>query len=61
MIKKTPFTAISELELRTERALQILKFIIDKNTKENVHDNDVRRVYKVLKHGAKYERIYKNL
>lgn len=54
------FVAIQELERRTERALEILEFIMKSDAAEGVHDNDLKRVYRALKNGARYEGMYRS-
>lgn len=52
---------ISAPEHRIARAKEILRFIMARNAKEGVRDNDIRRIYKVLENGTRYERIYRFL
>ena len=53
------FKAGSELQTRTDRAKEILEFILGKYEGPTRFEHDIRRVYNVLAHGAKYARMYR--
>jgi len=51
--------AVSELEIRVDRAKEILEFIMGKYEGPTRFEHDIKRVYNVLAHGAKYARMYR--
>lgn len=48
----------TELMARTTRALEIIDYIIERDAKHLVHDNDLERARRALKHGSRYKGMY---